>query len=114
TVMKALQKEPERRYSSVEQMREDIQRYLTGLPVNARPSTFGYRAAKFVRRNLPASLLGAAAVIVLLIGTFTTIRQARIAERRFSEVRTLANSVVFEFDPALANLPGSTPARRLI
>src|ERR1051326_289116 len=113
-VMKAIQKEPGRRYATVEQMREDIRRYLSGLPVSARPSTLIYRATKFIRRNLAASLAAAAAIVALAIGSFTTIRQARIAERRFSEVRTLANSVVFEFDPALANLPGATPARRLI
>ena len=49
-VIKALQKEPQRRYGSVNQFSEDIRRYLQGLPVVARKDTFPYRASKFARR----------------------------------------------------------------
>jgi len=67
----ALRKDPENRYSSVEQFSEDLRRHLEGLPVTARPLTFVYRASKFVRRNrlavglasfLLMSLIGFAAV----------------------------------------------------
>ena len=60
-VMKALRKEPERRYGSAEQLSEDLERYLSGRPVKARPDTFLYRSSKFVRRNRcpwPASAWG--------------------------------------------------------
>ncbi len=50
-VLKALRKEPERRYTSVDQFSEDIRRHLEGLPVIARPDTFWYRGGKFVRRH---------------------------------------------------------------
>src|SRR5581483_8213715 len=50
-VLKALRKEPGRRYASAEQLSEDIQRYLEGLPVLARSDTFGYRTGKFIQRN---------------------------------------------------------------
>ena len=50
-VMMALRKEATRRYGSVEQFSEDVRRYQQGLPVNARPDTFGYRASKFVKRH---------------------------------------------------------------
>lgn len=53
-LLKALRKEPERRYVSVEQFSEDIRRYLAGLPVVARKGTVRYRAGKFVRRNKAA------------------------------------------------------------
>jgi serine/threonine protein kinase/Flp pilus assembly protein TadD len=67
-VLKALRKDPERRYASVEQFSEDIRRHLDGLPILARRHTTPYRAAKFVRRNLP--LLSAAALLLffLLVG----------------------------------------------
>ncbi len=120
-VMKALKKEPERRYISVEQFSEDIRRYLEGLPVLARADTFGYRASKFIVRNRIAV---AAVVIVFLsltVGIVTTITQARRAEReraraekRFNDVRKLANSFLDEISPAIENLPGSTPARELV
>jgi hypothetical protein len=47
----SLRKEPERRYQSIEAFAEDIERYLRGLPVAARPNTFSYRAEKFIKRN---------------------------------------------------------------
>ncbi|HET9038998.1 MAG TPA: serine/threonine-protein kinase, partial [Gemmatimonadales bacterium] len=50
-LLTALRKEPDRRYPSVEQLAGDVRRHLEGLPVRARPDTFGYRAGKFVRRN---------------------------------------------------------------
>jgi serine/threonine protein kinase/tetratricopeptide (TPR) repeat protein len=53
-VLKALRKEPEMRYSSVEEFSEDISRYLEGLPVNARKGTLSYRAGKFFRRHRAA------------------------------------------------------------
>ena len=113
-VLKALRKEPERRYASVEALSEDLRRHLEQLPVRARPDTPGYRAAKFARRHRLA--LGAAVLIAasLLGGMLATVRQARIAERRFRDVRALANSLLFEVHDAIAPLPGSTPARQLL
>ncbi|MEM7355361.1 MAG: serine/threonine-protein kinase, partial [Acidobacteriota bacterium] len=64
-VLMALRKDPARRYSSVEQMAEDLRRYQDGLPVVARPSSLGYRSRKFVGRNKLA--VGTAALIVLLV-----------------------------------------------
>jgi len=113
-VLKALRKEPERRYASVEALAEDLRRYLEQLPVRARPDTPGYRAAKFARRHRLG--LAAAALIAasLLGGLLATARQARIAERRFQDVRALADSLLFEVHDAIAPLPGSTPARQLL
>ncbi len=65
-VLKALQKEPKRRYASVEQFSEDIRRHLAGLPVTVRPDTFGYKASKFVQRNRLAVAAGAVAFIGLI------------------------------------------------
>lgn len=50
-VLKALQKDPARRYASAEQLLEDIRRHLTGLPVLAQPDTLSYRTSKFIRRQ---------------------------------------------------------------
>ncbi len=63
--LKALRPEPEERYTSAEQLGRDIERHLQGLPVLARPGTAGYRAARFVRRNLRG--LGAAALVLSLM-----------------------------------------------
>ena len=64
---KALRKRPEDRYGSVEELRADLRRYLTGFPVRAREGLRTYRAVKFVRRHwLPVS--AAATFAVLLTG----------------------------------------------
>jgi serine/threonine-protein kinase len=82
-VLKALRKEPQRRYSSVEQFSEDIRRHLQGLPVIARPDTLGYRAGKFVQRHkfgvAAASLL---VTLALGFGIMTKVQANRIALER--------------------------------
>lgn len=62
-VLKALRKEPERRYTSTAELSADIERHLSGLPVRARPDTLGYRASKFLRRHR----VGVAATVLLLL-----------------------------------------------
>jgi serine/threonine protein kinase len=117
-LLKALRKEPERRYASVQEFSEDIRRHLEGLPVNASPDTLDYRARKFAQRH-KASVLAAAVVIVTLLGaTAITTWQARVARRerdkaqqRFSQVRKLANAVLFEYHDGIEKLAGSTPVR---
>jgi serine/threonine protein kinase/tetratricopeptide (TPR) repeat protein len=66
-VMKALRKEPERRYVSVEEFSRDIERYLTGMPVRARKSTIIYRSGRFLRRH-KESLAAALAVLSIVAG----------------------------------------------
>ncbi len=110
----AMRKEPERRYPSVEALAEDIRRHLDGRPVRARPDTLHYRTTKFLRRHRLA--VGGAALILLSIlgGVGATLWQARIAEQRASDIRTLAGSLIFEVDDLIRDLPGSTPARQQI
>jgi non-specific serine/threonine protein kinase/serine/threonine-protein kinase len=111
-VLKALRKEPARRYSSVHELSEDLRRHLEGLPVHARADTLGYRAGKFVRRHRTAVAAASIVVLALVGGLLATVRQRRIAERRFDEVRSLATFVMFDMHDAIENLPGSTPARK--
>jgi non-specific serine/threonine protein kinase/serine/threonine-protein kinase len=120
-VLLALRKEPARRYPTVEQFSEDIRRYLEGLPVVARKSTFAYRAAKFVGRHKVGVASAALVALAVVAGVTATVWQTRVArgeraraERRFNDVRKLANSNLFELHDAIVNLPGSTPARELL
>jgi tetratricopeptide (TPR) repeat protein/tRNA A-37 threonylcarbamoyl transferase component Bud32 len=120
-VLKAMRKEPHRRYASVEQLSEDLRRHLEGLPVTARKDTVGYRAEKFLRRHKAGAAAGVLVLLSLLVGIAATSWEARIAwrerqraERRLKDVRQLTNSFLFEFHNAIANLAGSTPARELL
>ena len=110
-ILRALRKSPAERYASVAQFSDDIGRYLEGRPVQARGDAPLYLAAKFVRRNL-IMVLGATIVLCSLIGGLVEVALARgRAERRFSELRQLAHSVMFNYADAIDSLPGSTPVR---
>jgi len=111
-VLKALRKEPERRYRTAHDLSEDLRRHLEGLPVAARPDTIGYRAGKFVLRHRTAV---AAALLVsasLLAGIVTTTRQARLAQRRFDEARRLIHTVIFDIQPKMGAISGTTALRK--
>ena len=120
-VLKALRKEPPRRYASVEAFAEDVRRYLDGWPIQARADTFSYRAATFVRRNRIVVSAAALVVASLVIGLLAATRAARAraveaarAERRFQDVRALAGKMLFDFDRAIADVPGTVAARQLL
>jgi len=120
-VLMAMRKEPQRRYTSVEQLAEDLRRHLEGLPVIARKDTFAYRSSKFVKRHKAGVAAFALIVVILLAGVVVTIWQASvassqraIAERRFNDVRKLANSLVFRLHDEIADLPGSIHARQTL
>lgn len=120
-ILMALSKEPERRYTSVEEFAADIQRYLDKKPVAARQATLGYRVAKFVKRHTAGVAAGGLIVAAIIAGTTISIWQARRAtlqreraERRFNDIRKLSRSLMFEIHDSVKDLPGSTPTRQLI
>jgi serine/threonine protein kinase len=120
-VLKALKREPERRYKSVEQMTEDLRRYSQGLPIKARPDTFFYRTGKFINRRRWTIIAACLIVSSLLIGMATTIQQSSRAERerlraeqRAENLRKISKSVVFDVHDAIRNLSGSLPARKIL
>lgn len=78
-ILMALRKEPQRRYATVEQFSEDLRRHLDGLPVIARPDTFGYRATKFLARNKAGVAAAALVILALIAGLLATLWQARVA-----------------------------------
>ncbi len=110
-ILMALRKEPERRYQSVEQFSEDLRRHLIGETVSARPDTFIYRSSKFVKRNSLAVGLAVVLLISILTGAALVYREGLRAQRRFTQVRAIANRVLTEFDPEASKLPNSTKLR---
>lgn len=120
-VLKALSKEPARRYASVDRLAEDIRRHLEGRPVLAAPDSLLYRSRKFIRRNALGVTTAILLLLAVLAGVFATLHQARIAaanaqraNMRFNDVRKLANSLLFEIHDSIQDLPGSIPARKLL
>lgn len=120
-LLRAMHKDPLRRYASAERFSEDVGRHLEGRPVTARRDSRSYRAGKFVTRHkigVAATLL---IVLAVAVGVAATFREARLAaaneqraEKRFNDVRKLANSLMFELHDSIRDLPGSTPARKLL
>lgn len=120
-VLMSLRKEPDRRYGSVEQFAEDIRRHLGNLPVFAHGNALGYRTLKFLKRHRAGITAAIVTSLALLVGTLVSVREARIAraervraERRFNDVRKLANSLMFDIHDAIRDLPGSTAARKIL
>jgi eukaryotic-like serine/threonine-protein kinase len=89
-VLKAIRKEPQRRYASVEQFSEDLRRYLAGLPVSARRDTFAYRTGKFIQRHKAGVAATALVILSLIGGLIATAWQARIAARQRDRARAEA------------------------
>ena len=96
-VLRALDKEPGRRYGSAEELAADIKRHLKGLPVLARPDTLLYRSSKFVRRHKPvvAGVTVAAMMLVLAaVGTSVGMLRAIQSEREAQDARIQAEHQV--------------------
>jgi len=78
-MMMALRKEPERRYSSANDLALDIRRYLSGFPVVSRPPTLLYRLGKFSKRNRVPLVAGVVVVLALITAVVVSVKQARAA-----------------------------------
>lgn len=89
-ILKALSKEPSRRYASAEALAEDVRRHLAGYPVLARRDTITYVVTKFVRRHKIGVAAAAVAVLSLLLGLVGTAWQARVAARERDRARAEA------------------------
>jgi serine/threonine-protein kinase len=112
-VLKALQKDPARRYQSVDALLEDVRRYRNGLPVGARPDTLGYRARKFARRHRLAVAAAAAVVASLIAGLAGTAWQARRAtlQARAAAAEAAKARATRDFVAGLFNLSRPSQAR---
>lgn len=120
-ILMAIRPEAHRRYQSVEAFAEDVRRFLAGLPVKARPETFWYRAGKFYRRHQAAVVATVAVGLALVGGIVATTWQARRAEeararadRRYQDLRSLANALLVEFEGPISALAGSTEVREAL
>jgi eukaryotic-like serine/threonine-protein kinase len=93
-VMKAVRKEPQSRYASVEALLSDLERHRTGLPVAARRGTVSYRARKFVRRHRGAAAAAALVVGSLAGGLVVAAREAQNAAHESARARAVTDFVV--------------------
>jgi tetratricopeptide (TPR) repeat protein len=118
-LLKALAKQPDARYASVDALAADLRAYLDKRPVSAGPGTWAYVTSRFVQRN--AFVVGLASLAFLglvggLAGTAWQAHEARLArdaaQRHLADVRKLANSMVLEVNESLRQ--GVTEAQRIL
>lgn len=101
-IEKASHEEPGRRYPSVADLSSDVQAFLSGFPVSARPGSSAYRARKFFQRHRIAVSAAVALLVALLGGLGATAWQARIARdeaRKAEEVKDYLVGVFVDADP---------------
>jgi non-specific serine/threonine protein kinase/serine/threonine-protein kinase len=141
-VLKALSKEPDRRYQSAGELERDIRHYLAGRPIDAKRDSHWYVLRKSLHRYRAAAAVALAFVVMvtgsaIALGVMYTrqvaareraehqaqiARQAKSAEevqrqraqRRFDELRSLARTFIFDFHDLIDTLPGATPAKQLL
>ena len=120
-ILKALRKLPAERYATVAALADDLRAWLEGRTVSATPATPWYRIRKSLARHKMGAAVTAGVVVALVAGGVTTAWQAHVArverdkaERRFTQVRQFADSLLFDVHDALRKLPGATEPRRLL
>lgn len=127
-VMKALAKDPARRYESANQLGLDLGRWLAAEPVLARPDSLGYRASRFARRNRGLVAAGALALVALVAGSTWALIEARaaraaarsetrareLADRRFAQAQDLVRTLLYGVLDRVAPLAGATDVREFI
>ena len=113
-IAKAVESDPRRRYSSVEQFSEDLRRYLAGQPVLAHEQTWLYRGARFARRHRWRLLAGAVLGAGLGLSALVAFQQYGREQRRMVQVRNLSQSYLTDILREVQKLPGSMKACLLI
>ncbi len=108
-VLKALAKEPERRYQTVIELAQDVRAHLDARPVGARPDSVGYRIGKFVERHTDAVIAAALAVVVLIGATAVSavlylradaaLDEAETQRATAKQVSSFLQSILEEADP---------------
>lgn len=113
-VGKAVHRDPALRYESVRAMANDVERYLEGLPISARPASLSYLAGRYFARHRVAVLAGALVLLgVAGLGLYSAW-QARLANQRYEQVRSLSKAVIFDLLDAVRPLSGAEKAQKLI
>lgn len=115
--LKAMEKDQRRRYQSVVDLEQDIERHLNGMPIEAVPPSVMYRIDKFVRRNrigVIAGVLLFAVALVALIAGWQWSRADAARQERNRMVGELIDFYMVDHFQAISTLAGSQPARELI
>ena len=120
-LLRALHRDPERRYPSAIAFSDDLERFMDGRPVQARGDSLSYVTGRFVRRHRLA-VGAAAALLVVLVGTlglttwaYVRAESARAAaSQRYDQIRAIARTLMFDVYEDIEKVPGTVSARRTV
>jgi serine/threonine-protein kinase len=120
-VARATAEDPERRYSTVEALRDDLAAHIAGFPVAAMDGGRGYVFGKFVARHrlavggaALASVLLVAALVVTLVANHQAQAARAEAEARFQQTRQIATTMLFDVYNEVSKVQGATKAREVL
>ncbi len=123
-VMRAIDKDPARRYPTVFAFSADIRRYLNNLPVEACPPATLYRLSKFAARHrLALTFAGTVAILLVLVTVFSTTfglravraeQDARTQMKRYESTSAFLRSILGGIDPAVAQGEDTTLLRHIL
>ena len=109
---KALRKAPGDRYATMDAFAHDLQRYLAGEPVEARPDGLAYRASKFVRRHRLQVAAGSLVAFALVVGTSVALWQAREARQAAATATAVQGFIESVFNANSGNQVDPVSARQ--
>lgn len=112
-LLKALERDPTRRYPTAAELADDLQRYLDSKPVHARRASTWYRTQMFVRRHRLTVAAASVAIVSLLAGTVVSIAMAIEANRGRLEAENQRQRAQAITDFLSRDLIGSAGALRL-
>jgi len=108
-VAKALRKEPEQRYPTVDALAADLARHRAHLPVQARRGSWNYTVGRALRRHRAASVAGAIALLALVGGSGAVAWQARVANAEAARATAVKNFLLQVFKASDPRLASDTP-----
>ncbi|OEY99490.1 MULTISPECIES: protein kinase [Stenotrophomonas] len=113
-LLKALQKDPAQRYASVEALAQDLQRFLEGRPIQARPQRSLYRLRKYLGRHRWGVALALVAVLALVALAALALWQMQQARREIARAQAMQDFTIGLFDRAASVRHGSFDVRQLL
>lgn len=105
--LRALAREPERRYPSAAALAADLRRFLDGRPVEAGPESMRYRLRKFVGRHRVAVVTAILVLCALVVGLAAALVQAEKARREASRAVRVRDLLASIFERSTPEVSGS-------
>jgi len=115
-LLTALKRDPQRRYTSVEEFAKDLRSFLDGRPIAARADAWTYRLHKLIARNRAASVAASLGALALLAALVLSLHLAQRAQHEATRAEAVKSFLLQMFESSDPNLSGgaNVTARELL